>query len=230
MINTSPLTKPQSTVTTDGYTDPAANTLGKDDFLKLFLTQLRYQDPTKPLDINEMSQQMAQFSTVEQLYNISDELGQLKDTISNLSYGQAASLIGKEVQAGGNTVNVKDGTASLITMDLSEKANVTVDIFNSEGDLIRVINAGTHDPGQFNLVWDGRYENGKIAPDGKYTFIANATDLTGNPVNVNSRIRGIVDGVKIEDGKTYLVLKGNSMLVELNSVGLIRTSHNDSTE
>ncbi|RLA99277.1 MAG: hypothetical protein DRG83_13265 [Deltaproteobacteria bacterium] len=228
MLNSSPLTKIPSEVTTEGYTNSTQNILGKDDFLKLFLTQLRYQDPTKPLDINEMSQQMAQFSTVEQLYNISDELGQLKDIISNLSYGQAASFIGKEVEAGGNTVSVKDGIASLITVDLSDKANVSLDIFDSEGELVRVIDAGIHDAGQFNLLWDARFANGEIAPDGKYTFIVNATDSGGEPVEVTSRIKGVVDGVKIEDGKLYLVLGDESALVELNHVGVIKASNNDS--
>ncbi len=222
MIATSPLTQIPSNVTTEEY-KTGSNTLGKDDFLKLFLTQLQHQDPTKPLDINEMSQQMAQFSTVEQLYNISEELGELKDIIGSLSYGQAASFIGKEVEAGGNTINVKDGTASLITLDLPEKGNVTVDIFDSEGELVRVLDAGMHDAGQFNLLWDGKSTDGKPVPDGKYTFIANAVDVNGKALKIDSQIRGIVDGVKIEDGKMYLVLGDNSALVELNNVGLIRS-------
>ena len=226
MINTSPLTRAPSTVSTDGY-KTGTNTLGKDDFLKLFLTQLQYQDPTEPLDINEMSQQMAQFSTVEQLHNISDELEELKDIISNLSLGQAASFLGKEVVAGGNGLTVKDGEASLITLDLPEKANVTVDIFDSEGELVRVLDAGVHDSGQFNLVWDAKYTDGKVVPDGKYTFIASATDADGKPVKVDSKIAGIVKGVKTEDGKTFLVLGENSTLVDLHDVSLIRESNSE---
>ncbi len=222
MVSTSPLTKAPSEVTTEGYQAAGKNTLGKDDFLKLFLTQLQYQDPTKPLDINEMSQQMAQFSTVEQLHNIADEIEELKEIIANLSYGQASNFIGKEIEAGGNTIDVKDGTASLITLDLAKKADVTVDIFDPEGELVRVINAGTHDAGQFNLVWDGKYADGKVAPDGEYTIIANAVDGGGRPVDVSSRIKGTVDAIKMENGHTYLILGNNSTLVELNSVGLIR--------
>lgn len=68
--------------------------LGKDDFLKLLVTQLANQDPTKPMEDKEFIAQMAQFSSLEQMNNLNAEF----NTVANrLASGQAVSLLGKEV-------------------------------------------------------------------------------------------------------------------------------------
>jgi flagellar basal-body rod modification protein FlgD len=66
--------------------------LGKDEFLKILITQLKNQDPTQPLQDKEFIAQMAQFTSVEQLTNMSNEMKLLRQSI-----GFASSLIGKEV-------------------------------------------------------------------------------------------------------------------------------------
>jgi flagellar basal-body rod modification protein FlgD len=71
------------------------NTLGKDDFLKILLTQLTHQDPTKPLEDKEFVAQMAQFSTLEQMSNMNSELSNL---YALLARSQAYGLLGKNVE------------------------------------------------------------------------------------------------------------------------------------
>lgn len=73
----------------------AANTLGKDDFLKILLTQLTHQDPTQPLEDKEFVAQMAQFSTLEQMSNMA---GGLEDLYALLARSQAFQLLGKTVE------------------------------------------------------------------------------------------------------------------------------------
>jgi len=68
------------------------NTLGKDDFLKILVTQLRNQDPMQPMQDRDFIAQMAQFSSVEQLMNMSGEMTKLRQNL-----GIASSMIGKEV-------------------------------------------------------------------------------------------------------------------------------------
>ncbi|WP_270171854.1 flagellar hook capping FlgD N-terminal domain-containing protein [Paenibacillus sp. SYP-B4298] len=68
-------------------------TLGKDEFLKILVTQLRYQDPMSPLQDREFIAQMAQFSSVEQLMNMSGELALLRQSL-----GSASSMIGKTIE------------------------------------------------------------------------------------------------------------------------------------
>jgi len=71
------------------------NQLDKDDFLKILITQLTHQDPTKPMDDREFIAQMAQFSSLEQMTNMSKEFGKMQNIIAS---NQAINLIGKTVQ------------------------------------------------------------------------------------------------------------------------------------
>ena len=86
-----------------GQTRPVQNTLGKDDFLKLLITQLSHQDPTQPLEDREFVAQMAQFSTLEQMTNMT---GELSKVLGLLARSQAVALLGK-------TVEIADGQASI---------------------------------------------------------------------------------------------------------------------
>ncbi len=76
-------------------TKRAQNELGKDDFLKILLTQLSHQDPTQPLEDKEFVAQMAQFSALEQITNLSSEMTRV---FGLLARGQAVGLLGKTVQ------------------------------------------------------------------------------------------------------------------------------------
>ena len=82
----------------------ANNQLGKDDFLKILVTQLSHQDPTAPMEDKEFVAQMAQFSTLEQMTNLSSEFSKLSNVLSN---NHALSLLGKvvEIQDGESIVN-----------------------------------------------------------------------------------------------------------------------------
>lgn len=79
--------------------------LGKDDFLKLFTSQLKYQDPLKPLESTEFTAQMAQFSSLEQLFNLNSSMERLVAYQMSLNNGFATSLIGKTVKTTDDAVS-----------------------------------------------------------------------------------------------------------------------------
>lgn len=85
--------------------------LGRDDFLKILITQLQNQDPTKPMEDKEFISQMAQFSSLEQMTNVSQGFQEMN---SLLSSSQALSVLGRtvDVQAGDQTIR---GTVSSVT-------------------------------------------------------------------------------------------------------------------
>ena len=84
-------------------TRETGRSLGKDDFLKILLTQLTHQDPTKPLEDREFVAQMAQFSTLEQMSNMNSEIAKV---LAVLARSQAVTLLGK-------TVEIMNGTEAV---------------------------------------------------------------------------------------------------------------------
>lgn len=96
-------------------TDKSKSTVGKDDFLKILITQLKNQDPSQPLEDKEFIAQMAQFTSVEQLTNMSNEMKLLRQSL-----GFASGLIGKNIawtltDSNGQSVN-KSGLVDSITV------------------------------------------------------------------------------------------------------------------
>jgi flagellar basal-body rod modification protein FlgD len=81
----------------------AGRSLGKEDFLKILLTQLTHQDPTRPLEDKEFVAQMAQFSTLEQMTNMNGEISKM---LGLLGKNQALGLLGR-------TVEIMDGTTAI---------------------------------------------------------------------------------------------------------------------
>ncbi|MBI5635212.1 MAG: flagellar hook assembly protein FlgD [Nitrospirae bacterium] len=77
----------------------AGKTLGKEEFLRLFTNQLKYQDPLKPMDSTEFTAQLAQFSSLEQLFNISNGLEQMLSFQGSMNNGMTVGFIGRTVVA-----------------------------------------------------------------------------------------------------------------------------------
>src|SRR5215470_15082723 len=100
---TPPTPTPQASTTTPQ--NPLGQ-LGKNDFLKLLVTQLKYQDPMNPTDDQQFVAQMAQFSMVEGITNLESTLGSL----------QGVNLIGKQITYTADDGSTKSGTASSIAM------------------------------------------------------------------------------------------------------------------
>lgn len=87
--------------------------LGKDDFLKILITQLQNQDPTKPMEDKQFISQMAQFSTLEQMNNMSEGFSKLS---GKLQSSQAMSVLGRSVEVSTQSGESITGTVGEVTM------------------------------------------------------------------------------------------------------------------
>lgn len=76
----------------------AVKTLGRDDFLKLFVNQLKYQNPLKPLESTEFTAQLAQFSSLEQLFNVNNGIQSLLAYQNSINNGMSVGFIGRIVK------------------------------------------------------------------------------------------------------------------------------------
>ena len=91
---------------TQGVQGSSRQALGKDDFLKLLITQMRYQDPLSPMDNTQFLAQMAQFSSLEQMQNLNESFDQSMLLSQSLNNSSAAGFIGRHVRASGDGVTL----------------------------------------------------------------------------------------------------------------------------
>jgi flagellar basal-body rod modification protein FlgD len=197
-------------------TSSSGTTLGKDAFLKLLLAQLNHQDPLNPADPSQFASQLAQFSSLEQLTNVNDNLTSLKTTQESNNKYQAMDLIGKEIQADGDTLNVGDGETATGSFNIGSAANCAVVISDDSGTVVRTINEGSLAKGDHSFTWDGKNYNGKAVDDGSYTFKIVAQDSAGKSITSTTKINGLVDRVSLEGTDPTLYI--GSLPISLSDV------------
>jgi flagellar basal-body rod modification protein FlgD len=195
--------------------------MGKDDFLNLLVTQLRYQDPMSPADPKDFVAQLSQFSSVEQLMNVNTNLDGLSKSFQTMGTGlqvtQGLAYLGKQVTASGNLLQVKSGkaTPASFTLPLAAKS-ATVSILNGAGQVVRTLNLGAQTAGSHDIAWDGLNSQGKAAADGQYTFQISATDTQGQAITATTSFTGTVTGLVQNQGQVQL--KVGDRLVDLSSI------------
>jgi flagellar basal-body rod modification protein FlgD len=197
------------------------NTLTQQDFLKLFTTQMQYQDPMAPLYNFQMATQMAQFNTVEALNTMVSSIQNLESYQASVNSLQTVGLIGKTVEVGGNTLSVEPGKSAEGYYQLANPGKVSIQIFDANGNLVRVIDEGVKDTSKQKWTWDGKNQAGTSVPKGTYTFQVVAKNEKDQAVTATTSKVGTVTGVSFESGVTYLMM-GNDR-VTLSDIVSIRS-------
>jgi flagellar basal-body rod modification protein FlgD len=184
----------------------AKKDLGKDDFLNLLVTQLKHQDPMNPMESQEFSAQLAQFSSLEQLFGMNKTLMDIQKSLSANENENILDYIGKMVKTSGSGVSVTGGIIDSSIYSLNSSADVNISIYDALGSEIRSIKVGLKAPGEYSIGWDGRDNRGSMVGDGVYTIKINATDQTGASVSANVYHTGEVTGVTHKGGIPYLMV------------------------
>ncbi|HET6520745.1 MAG TPA: flagellar hook capping FlgD N-terminal domain-containing protein [Geminicoccaceae bacterium] len=191
-----------------------------DHFLRLLTTQLENQDPLSPLDAQQFTSQLVQFTAVEQAIKTNDGLGQLVGLIRAQEIGGAAGYLGAEVEARGGAVRLgPSGGAGAAYRLLEGAARVTVTVTDAGGRVVHTA-AGETAAGTHGFTWDGRDAKGGRAPEGPYRIEVTAVDAKGAAVAADTTVRGVVDGVEI--GAGGVALSVNGAVVPLGAVTAIR--------
>ena len=200
--------------------------LGKDEFLKMLITQLRYQNPMDPMKDQEFIAQMAQFSSLEQMVNMNKNLTEnlnwnylLSQTINNT---MATSLLGREIKAIGTDVYLSDEGGAKLHYELGAYAETaTIDIFDGGGTKVASYTVSKVGEGDQVFEWDGKTLHGEQAQPGTYTFQVTAVGPDGEDVVVMPYRLGIVQGVQYVDGQAYLIVDGTKVsLGDVMEVGM----------
>jgi flagellar basal-body rod modification protein FlgD len=197
---------PVSDQTLTGQVTNSGGLLGKDAFLKMLVTQMRYQDPLNPMNDTEFIAQLAQFSSLEQLQNLNTSFETSMLLSQSLHNSMAVNMIGRSVKVYGSAVNLEQGTPMNLSFDLQGSGQVTVKITDEAGKLVRELNVGSRDAGLATVTWDGKDDNGTQLDSGKYSYQVEAKDVSGQNIPVVPYTIGRVTGIKYQDGVAVLQL------------------------
>lgn len=172
----------------------------QDRFLKLLVTQLKNQDPLKPMDNAEVTSQIAQISTVSGIDKLNTTLQALTDDVGESLSMEATGMIGHSVFVPGTAVELNGGAAKM-GIELEQPVDqVQVTIKDSAGIAIRTMALEAFPAGVSTIPWDGKTDSSATAADGSYTFEVKAT-RGGEEVKVTQLALGAVKSVSpAEDG------------------------------
>ena len=205
--------------------------LDKDSFMKLFVAQMQHQDPLKPMEAYEISAQLAQFSSLEQLYTLNENMNNLIAYQTSQNNLQLLSLINKKVEVVTDTLTLQGGKATEARYELGEEAtSCVINIYDQNGARVRSLNLGSRHAGSYTLDWDGKDQKGAVLPDGRYYFDVVARDGAGYEVPVNTSICGRITGLDFEGGITMLVLEDGSRIGVADVVRVIDIVNSNAQE
>lgn len=185
-------------------------------FLTLLTTQLQNQDPLSPMDSTEFTNQLVQFSQVEQSINTNQKL----DDLLSLQLGSISSValgyVGMDISYISAEMNYNGSKPVDINYSLSSNATtVKINIYNEQGQVVRTIDA-PKTVGAQKVTWDGKDNNGNAAPEGTYSLKIDALDKDNAAMKVSSVVSGNVRGIELQNGVVYLLV--GERAVSLGSV------------
>lgn len=212
---------PTAITTTTGLGEQANQTgqqrvtLAEDfsQFLKLLTTQLQNQDPLAPMDSTEFTNQLVQFSQVEQQINSNQKL----DSLLALQLSSVSSIglgyVGMDISYVSSEMNY-DGTKPVtINYALSEEAVTSkVNIYDAEGELVYSGDA-PKDTGTNSFTWNGTTTAGQPVEAGTYTVKIDALNKDDKPITNSTVVSGHVRGIETQNGIVYVLVGDRAVAI-----------------
>src|ERR1700691_4602946 len=212
---TSPTTTALASSGSSGSTNNTGNTglnqlaSNFNSFLTLLTTQLQNQDPLDPLDTNQFTQQLVEFTSVQQQVDMNTNMQTLISLQQTSEATSAMQFLGSSVTLTGTNATLAAGAPATWSLNSPSPATGNVTITNSTGQTAYTgtvsLNAGTQ-----TYSWNGQGNNGVTWPAGQYTLAITATGANGQAVTVATQIQGTVSGVNLSQSPPQLTVNGQS--------------------
>jgi len=186
--------------------------ISQNQFLTLFVTQLQNQDPLSPMEPNDLTAQLAQFSSLEQLTGINDKLDKLvgaqQQDPTKSPITDPMSLLGRAVDFDASRLAVAGGTTSPITFTLNhDVSNAVASVSDANGNVVRRVILGDLKAGDQRFTFDGKGDDGKPVADGTYKVDVTAVPVGGTTaLDVPLITRATVDGVDLTSNPPVLFI------------------------
>jgi len=222
-ISTSQSTSSGSSSSSDGVLNFTSNF---NTFLTLLTTQLQNQDPLSPMDSNTFTQQLVEFSQVEQQIDTNNNLQSLiqlqtaGETISSLP------LVGQQIEYNSATAPLQNGSASFSYTLPSDAQQTALVVTDQNGDVVYNTNGETA-AGTYGFTWNGENNAGQAMPNGAYTLDVLATGANNSQIQATVQSIGTVSSVAVNNGTATFDVNGISVpMSELVTVNPTSASSN----
>lgn len=197
------------------------SSMGQKDFLTLFTTQLKNQDPLDPVKNEAFVAQLAQFSQLEATTNMSSTLTKFVDSMSSNQITSTANLIGAKVSVPDGPAQLLNGQPVKTVTSLPSGADgVQFKIYDAKGILVNTKILGAQTAGDMNWSWDGKDDAGNALPDATYSIKAAAVSQ-GKVINPAVSTMATVIGISQQPDKTMLLQIQGGKTVKLADVARI---------
>jgi len=181
--------------------------LGKDDFLRIMITQMKHQDPTQPFKAEQMAEQMAQFTSVEQLQNLNQAMTKMANQQNPMERLAMTGLIGKNVTIDRDRFPHNEGDPETLSFTLPKDAKETrLAILSDSGEVIIEKDLGELKTGDNSFQWDGKKTNSLPTKSGGFIFRIEAKDERGQVIQTNPHAQAKVVGVSFEGNEPVLLV------------------------
>lgn len=178
-----------------------------DTFLVLLTAQLQNQDPLAPMDSTQFTQQLVQFSQVEQQIRTNEQLEGLAGQYQAASAGAALSYLGKDaIIAADETYLAGDPPTANWAYRMPEAAtSMTIQVKDMQGRVVYETNTAARGAGEHLFTWDGKKTNGETAANGVYQISIEAENAAGTSLTPTISVRETIMGVDFS-GSTPVVI------------------------
>lgn len=180
----------------------------QDRFMTLLVTQMKNQDPLKPMDNAQVTSQLAQLSTVTGIEKMNSTLESFMANMQSSQSLQMSNLIGHDVLVEGNELSF-DGTGGYFGVELPASTDdLTITISDTAGNPIRKISLGNQQEGVLPLSWDGYGDDGSQVAAGDYRFTVSA-NISGQPAEATALSLTQVNSISTSGTGTTLNLSNS---------------------
>ena len=169
------------------------------------------------MDSSQFTQQLVQYSQVEQQIKSNQKLDTLISNQNSAGIGSSLGYLGKTIEMDGSAFSYDINGASFNYALSNIASNVKVEIYDESGKLVRTQSGASGSLGKKTVIWDGKDDSGKELSKGLYSVNVTATDSSGNPVTTKVTTNGRVDGVE-KDSNGGILLDVGKLQVSTDKI------------